>query len=221
MSSSAVRPVRVAIVNDYEIVVAGVAAVLAPYQDRIDIIELDSGTPVASDVDVILYDTFGQAQGDAVDVASLARNSARVLIFSWNVEPALVEKALAAGADGYVSKGLTSEGLVEAIEQVHAGETVVPTPDTIGDRFGRWPGEEHGLSPREAEVLALICQGLSNQDIGQRAFIGVNTVKTYVRTLYQKIGATNRAQAVLWGVAHGFQPDRVRRTLDEGAHPNG
>ena len=59
-------PIRVAIVNDYEIVVAGVAAMLAPHRDRVVVVELDSGLPVVSDVDVILYDTFGQVQGDAV-----------------------------------------------------------------------------------------------------------------------------------------------------------
>ncbi|WP_231123410.1 response regulator transcription factor [Nocardioides sambongensis] len=62
--------------------------------------------------------------------------------------------------------------------------------------------------------MALICQGLTNQEIGERAFIGVNTVKTYVRTLYRKVGVTNRAQAVLWGVEHGFQPDHTRHTLN-------
>ena len=58
-------PIRVAIVNDYEIVVAGVAAMLAPYRDRVNIVELDSGLPVVSDVDVILYDTFGQSRATA------------------------------------------------------------------------------------------------------------------------------------------------------------
>ncbi len=96
---------RVAVVNDYEIVVAGVAAVLARYPDRIDVVELDSGMPVASDVDVILYDTFGQAQGDALDVTALVRDSAKLLIFSWNVDEDLVRRALDLGACGYVPKG--------------------------------------------------------------------------------------------------------------------
>ena len=64
----AAGPIRVAIVNDYEIVVAGVAAMLEPYRDRVSVVELDAGLPVVSDVDVVLYDTFGQVQGDAMDL---------------------------------------------------------------------------------------------------------------------------------------------------------
>ena len=63
-----VRPLRVAIVNDYDLVVAGVAAMLAPHHERVAVVELDSNLPVVSDVDVILYDTFGQVQGDGVDL---------------------------------------------------------------------------------------------------------------------------------------------------------
>ena len=62
-------------------------------------------------------------------------------------------------------------------------------------------------------MLALICQGLSNQQITERAFLSINTVKSYVRTLYQKIGVESRTQAVLWGIDHGFRPDRVRHRV--------
>lgn len=203
-------PVRVAIVNDYELVVAGVAAVLEPYSDRVDVVELDSRMPVVSDVDVVLYDTFGQAQGDALDVTHLAPPESKILIFTWNLDLDLVQRARSAGVSGYVSKGASAEDLVEAIERVAAGEFVLPAHGGAPEEFGSWPGADLGLSAREAEVLALICQGLSNEEIGQRAFIGVNTVKTYVRTLYRKIGVANRAQAVLWGVEHGLRPDRAR-----------
>ena len=208
------EPVRVAIVNDYEIVVAGIAAVLAPFDERVRVVELDSRVSVRSEVDVVLYDSFGQVQGDAVDVRGiLADSGARLVVFSWNTEPELVARAIKAGAAGYVSKGSSAEQLVEAIERVADGEQV--QPETEGDGFGRWPGADLGLSAREAEVLALICQGLSNQDIAERAFIGINTVKTYIRTLYRKIGAGSRTQAVLWGMDHGFQPDRTRVVLED------
>lgn len=207
-------PVRIAIVNDYEIVIAGTAAVLAPFDARVRVVELDSRKPVMSDVDVVLYDTFGQPQGDAVDVrAVLDGSGARLLVFSWNTDTELVARAMRAGAAGYVSKGVTAEDLVTAIERVNAGEVVQPHGD--GDGFGRWPGDLHGLSAREAEVLALICQGLSNQDIAERAFLGINTIKTYIRTLYRKIGAESRTQAVLWGIEHGFEPDRLRVVIDD------
>ena len=208
MSSS--RPVRVAVVNDYEIVIAGIAKVLEPYSDRVKVVELDARRPVVSDVDVVLYDTFGQSQGGAMRIDQLLDGTTRLVVFSWNSDPELVAASLGIGASGYVSKGVDAAELVDAIERVHAGERVVPVDAAGGDRFGRWPGDEQGLSPREAEVLALICQGLSNQEITERAFIGINTVKTHIRTLYRKIGVTSRTQAVVWGHAHGFEPDRSR-----------
>jgi DNA-binding NarL/FixJ family response regulator len=205
-------PVRVAVVNDYEIVVVGIAGVLSAYADRVAVVELDSGLPVRAEVDVVLYDSFGQPQGEALDVAGIAgRSGARVVVFSWNTQPELVEQSLRAGAAGYVAKSVTGLELVEALERVHAGEAVTPGGAVESDgRFGQWPGDEEGLTPREAEVLALLCQGLSNQQICERAFLGMNTVKGYLRSLYLKIGVESRTQAVLWGVDHGFRPDRVR-----------
>ncbi len=207
-------PVRVAVVNDYEIVVAGIATVLAPFGERIDVVELDSGLPVAqTDVDVVLYDSFGQPQGADLDPAAILGDiKARLVVFSWNTDPHLIARSLAAGATAYVSKGVSGAELAEAIEAVHAGHQVTPLTQRMpeGADFGRWPGADHGLAPREAEVLALICQGLSNNEIAQRAFLGLNTIKTYIRSLYQKIGVDSRTKAVLWGIDHGFRPDRTR-----------
>lgn len=212
-------PIRVAIVNDYEIVVAGVAAMLAPHSDRITVVELDAGLPVITDVDVILYDTFGQVQGDAVDLPALVRESdARVVVFSWNVQPDLVRNAIAHGAAGYLSKALSAEQVVSGLEAVHQGETVTPpeSAPSVDRQPGDWPGREHGLSARESEVLALITQGLSNQEIAQRTYLSINSVKTYIRTAYRKIGVSRRAQAVLWGTRHGFEPDRTRSVSTDG-----
>jgi NarL family two-component system response regulator LiaR len=213
-------PIRVAIVNDYEMVVAGVAAMLAPHHDRVEVVELDSGLPVISDVDVILYDTFGQIQGDGVDLEDLVRGGrARVVIFSWNVHPELVAAAIGRGASGYLSKGLSAAEIISGIEAVHAGESIVParSADSVDrDAAGEWPGREHGLTAREAEVLALITQGLSNQEIAERTYLSINSVKTYIRTAYRKIDVTRRAQAVAWGMRHGFEPDRMRSVAPTG-----
>ena len=212
MSDSA-RPLRVAIVNDYEIVVAGVAAMLAPHHERVAVVELDSGLPVVSDVDVILYDTFGQVQGDGVDLEDLVQGSgARVVIFSWNTQPDLVERAIQKGAAGYLSKELSSQEVVEALEAVREGKIVTPpvSETAVHDAKGDWPGRDFGLTAREAEVLALITQGLSNQEIAERSYLSINSVKTYIRTAYRKIGVTRRAQAVVWGMHHGFEPTRTR-----------
>ena len=212
-------PIRIAIVNDYEIVVEGLAAVLAPYRDRVEVVELDSRMPVISDVDVLLYDTFGQVQGDSVDLDQLIQgdSGARVIIFSWNVQQDLVERAISHGASGYLSKSITAEELIKAVEAVHAGEQVmmpIGGADSSDQQLNAsWPGVDHGLSAREAEVVALITQGLSNQEIADRCYLSINSVKTYVRTAYRKMGVTRRSQAVLWGIAHGLSPDRSR-TID-------
>ena len=207
-------PVRVAIVNDYEIVIAGVAALLSRYQERVNIVELTAGQSVASDVDVVLYDTFGQTQGDGVDIADLVDGSdAKVAIFTWNLQPDLVERALAHGASGYLSKALTAEEIVDRLEAIHRGEVVAEMRPMPGEspEVGDWPGRRFGLTQRESEVLALITQGLTNQEIADRAYISINSVKTYVRTAYRKVGVSRRAQAVSWGMEHGFRPDRATR----------
>lgn len=204
-----------AVANDYAVVVAGVAAALAPYGDRVTVVELDSRMPLASKVDVLLYDTFGQIQADDIDLEEISQGLAeRVVAFTWNVQPDLVKRALEAGVAGYIAKSVTAEELVDLIERVHAGEQVVPQVDESVENFGTWPGREHGLTDREAEVLALITQGYSNDEIAKHVYLGINTVKTHIRKAYRKIGATRRAEAVLWGIDHGFRPDTERRIRD-------
>lgn len=211
----ATGPIRVAVVNDYEIVVAGVAAMLAPHHERVRVVEVDSRMPVLSDVDLVLYDTFGQVQGDVVDLDDLVQDTdARVVIFSWNLQGDLVARAIEHGAAGYLSKGMAATEVADALEAIHAGETVTPPSavDSVDRRAaGEWPGQEVGLTVREAEVLALITQGLSNQEIAEQSYLSINSVKTYIRTAYRKIGAIRRSQAVAWGMKHGFEPDRMRR----------
>src|SRR4051794_24985859 len=205
------HPIRLAIVDDYAVVVAGVAAFLAA--EHIDVVETGASQPVISDVDVVLYDTFGQIQGSGIDLEDFVRHSgAKVVIYSWNLEPGLIEQALERGARGYLSKVLTGPEIVAALERVMDGEIVVLTGDhetSVGGE-GDWPGRAAGLSSREAEVLALITHGLSNKEVADRAFISLNTVKSYIRSVYRKIGVASRTQAVLWGIENGFKPDTLR-----------
>ena len=208
---------RIAVGNDYEIVVAGIAAALRPYSERVVLVALDTRVPTISDVDIVLYDSFGRPQGDAFDPSLLASpNSPKVVVFSWNTQPRLVDRALDQGAAGYLAKSLTAEKIVTALERVHAGECVraLGHVDDGGDdgdvRRATWPARDHGLSEREAEVLALIVQGLSNQEIAQRCYLSINSVKTYVRTAYRKIGVSRRSQAVGWGLENGLDPDYSR-----------
>ena len=208
------HPLRLAIVDDYPVVVAGVASFLAA--ERIDVVETGAMTPVSTDVDIVLYDTFGQVQGVGIDLQDFVRDSrAKVVIYSWNLEPEMIEQAMAGGASGYLSKVLTGPEVVAALERVMRGEVVILTGEyeTSVGGAGDWPGRSAGLSPREAEMLALIAQGLSNQEIADRVFISLNTVKTYVRSAYRKIGVERRPQAVGWAVRNGFKPDTLR-TVD-------
>ena len=209
------RPLRLAIVDDYAVVVAGVASFLEA--ERIEVVETGATTPVISDVDVVLFDTFGQIQGVGIDLEDFVRNSggAKVVIYSWNLNRRLIEEALAGGASGYLSKVLTGPAIVRALERIMDGEVVVLSGDneTSVGAAGDWPGRAAGLSPREAEVIALITQGLSNQQIAERVYLSINSVKTYIRSAYRKIGVTNRSQAVIWGIDNGFRPDSLR-TLD-------
>jgi two-component system, NarL family, response regulator LiaR len=209
------RPLRLAIVADYAVVVAGVASFLEA--ERIDVVETGATTPVITDVDVVLFDTFGQIQGQGIDLEDFVRDSggAKVVIYSWNLTPELIEQALAGGARGYLSKVLTGPAIVKALERIMSGEIVVLAGDheSSADGAGDWPGRAAGLSPREAEILALITQGLSNQAIADRAYLSINSVKTYIRSAYRKIGVKSRTQALIWAIDNGFKPDRLR-TID-------
>ena len=208
------RPLRLAIVDDYAVVVAGVARFLA--SERIDVVETGASLSVLTDVDIVLYDTFGQVQGVGLDLQDFVRDSgAKVVVYSWNLKPEMIEQAMAGGARGYLSKVLTGPEVVAALERVMRGEVVIITGEneTSVGGVGDWPGRSAGLSPREAEMLALITQGLSNQEIADRVFLSMNTVKTYIRSAYRKIGVTRRSHALMWGVENGFEPDTLR-TVD-------
>ena len=102
------RPLHVALVDDYDVVVIGLAHLFDPYRDRIVIAELDTNQPVIDDVDVVLYDSFAQPEADHDDIDVLVANprARHVVVYTWNFHPALIESALAKGASGYLSKTL-------------------------------------------------------------------------------------------------------------------
>ncbi|BEP13375.1 response regulator transcription factor [Acidothermaceae bacterium B102] len=207
-------PITVALVDDYDVVLAGVAHMLSRYNDRVLVTELDANKPVKDPVDIALYDAFGQPESDQEEIAVLLANprAARVVVYTWNFHPSLVETALRMGVSGYLSKTLPARELVAALEAVHAGEIVVsdPPPRAHSAAGLDWPGKSEGLTDREAEILALITQGKSNAEVASLTYLSPNTVKSYIRSIYRRIGVTSRTQAVLWGVQHGFTPDHHR-----------
>jgi DNA-binding NarL/FixJ family response regulator len=206
--------IRLAIINDYEVVVRGLADMLRSATDEIEVVELDVHAPVGVPVDIALYDTFAQGQGDSPKVVELVESSnvTRVAVYTWNHDGRLVQRALAMGVSAYLSKTLSADDLVAALRAVHAGETVVsPAPDDRPLLQREWPGREEGLTAREAEVVALITRGYSNADIAEMASLSINSVKSYIRSSYRKMGVTSRTNAVLWGLDHGMgATDRLR-----------
>ena len=212
--------ISVALINDYEVVVRGLAAMLRAYRNRVAVVELDLNREVSTPVDVALYDTFASPQGDRNRVRSLSTNPliGKVVVYSWNTDDELVRAALANGAAGYISKGMSARELTAAIEGIHEGESqVYANPSSATIVAGDWPGREEGLTQREAEVLALITQGFSNDDIADLAHLSINSVKSYIRSCYRRIDVDSRTKAVLWGIEHGFRPDYARVTNPEPA----
>lgn len=211
---SRARPIKLALIDDYDIVIVGVAHMFDRYTERIEVVELDASKPLKTPVDIALYDAFAQPSTDHGDFARLTRGTraSRVVVYTWNFADRLVDAALANGAAGYLSKALPARQLVEALEAVHAGTVVIsPAPQAGRLTVGLdWPGRSEGLSERESEVLALIVQGCSNADISNQLCLSSNTIKTYVRSTYRKIDVSKRVEAVLWGIDHGFTVDHHR-----------
>jgi DNA-binding NarL/FixJ family response regulator len=207
-------PITVALVDDYDVVLVGLAHMLGAYRDRVAVAEIDANRPVSQDVDIVLYDSFAQPQADGDELRVLVENphAGRVAVYTWNFHPDLIESAIRKGARGYLSKTLPARDLVAAIEAIHGGTTVIsPAPGKSRAAPGfDWPGRSEGLTERESEILALITQGKSNAEVAATTYLSVNSIKSYIRSTYRKIRVKTRTQAVLWGVEHGFKPDHHR-----------
>ena len=113
MSSAPRRPITVALVDDYDVVVMGVANMLDRYRDRLVVAELDSTMPVEDTVDIVLYDSFAQPEADHEEIATLVANprARRVVVYTWNFHPDLIASAQQHGAHGYLSKTLPAREL--------------------------------------------------------------------------------------------------------------
>jgi DNA-binding NarL/FixJ family response regulator len=208
------RPLSIALVNDYDIVVTGIAHILQPYEDRVVIAELDTNTAVSDTVDIVLYDSFAQPESDHDEISVLIANprAHHVAVYTWNFHPDLINNARNQGVHGYLSKALPARDLITALEAINAGHIIIsdPPPRAHSINALNWPGQNEGLTDREAEILALITQGHNNAEIATLTHLSPNTIKTYIRSLYRKINVTSRTQAVLWGIHHGFTPDHHR-----------
>lgn len=213
------EPLSLRLLNDYEVVVAGLRAMLEPFGERVRVVEEDVRQVSERRVDVTLYDTFGRALADQRDLDELAADPATgtVVVYAWNTRETAGEPA---GLD-YVDKSLPAHELVAELERIAgraparggaargpAAPAPVETAARPAEPEGSWPGREHGLSVREAEVVALITQGRTNSEIAATLYLSLNSLKSYIRTAYRKMGVERRSQAVRWGIEHGMLPSR-------------
>jgi DNA-binding NarL/FixJ family response regulator len=206
-----VTPVTVAVVNDYELVVAGVATMLRPYRDRLVVLDRALERTPDRAVDVSLFDTYGAADGQIERIKVLADDpmSGTVVVFSFSTAPELVTASIGAGAAGFISKTVNARQLADAIVTVADGHRVVLTPAPHRHRDGDlgWPGRGRDLSARDSELLVLLRQGYTNREIAERLYLSENTVKTHLRRLFTKLGVSNRTQAAMVATEdHEFRP---------------
>lgn len=186
---------RVAVANDFELVVAGLAGMLQPFADRVEVADaLIVGRPVNTPVDLVLYDTFGRADRGMAALSELCNdpNVDRVAIYTAGPDHTIAEIALAGGAAAVLSKSAPADRLVDDLVRVAAGEVVVH--EEVSDDVD-YLGRDLGLSPRQAEIMGLVLEGLRNQEIADALFVEVNTVKTHLRKAYAVLGVRNRAEA--------------------------
>jgi two-component system, NarL family, response regulator LiaR len=188
---------RLAVVNDYEVIVAGVRAMLVPYSDRVEIVEFDIGQDPEQSVDVALFDAYGQPGLGLGRVRALAHNErvGAVAVYTWSLTKASRMAAYQAGARALIAKSLPAEALVESLQEVARGQ-IVETGGFRGAIEGPWPGSQWGLTARESETLALLATGMTNRAIAEALFVSENTVRTHLKAIFRKLPVTNRSQAV-------------------------
>ncbi len=218
------EPIRIALVNDYELTLTGLHRMLAPFAERVKVVEIDANATVTQPVDIALFDSFGFDQRMCQGVRALTDHWApdKVVLYTWVFTQETLDAAARAGVDGVLSKMMPAAKLVEALEAIHAGRMVVSRPVRVSKndeqaedpaRKHDWQGRKEGLSMREAEMISFICQGLTNDEIAGRTYLSANSVKSYIRNAYRKLGISRRAEAVKWGLQHNMLPDVSRKVL--------
>ena len=126
----------------------------------------------------------------------------RVLVLSMHSEQTLVRQALEAGARGYVLKGALDLDLAAAIKRIAAGERVID--ETLTGAEGAKRQRSRALSPREREVLQLICEGLTNRQIAERLSLSVNTVAVHRANIMSALDVHKTADLVVYAIQHGL-----------------
>lgn len=161
--------------------------------------------------DVVVYDVLALLEDGGRELAWLVRHSgAAVVAADRSLRPDLAARARALGAHTVVPLTASSSELAGAVRAaVAAAAAPRPVPAAPTEQH---LGADHGLTRRESDVLAGVARGLSNLEVAAEMHLSINSVKTYIRQAYRKIGATTRAQAVAWAILHGFSGREDART---------
>jgi DNA-binding NarL/FixJ family response regulator len=213
-------PLRIVLVDDHEMVVAGLKAMLTPFRGRVRVVGEAIGAEGALTVvtglapDIVLCDVRMQG-ASGLDLCRTLRErcpETKVVLLSVYDDEQYLFQALRAGAAGYLLKQVSGDELVRQLELAAGGVTVIDTTlagravDTAArlqsDEF--WPGARHGLTHRESEVLALVVTGLSNRGIAGKLVVSDETVKSHLRSIYRKLGVGDRTAAVATALREGI-----------------
>lgn len=205
------HPIRVMIVDDHAVVRSGLSAFLKVYND----LELagyarsgDEAVQLCGEVkpDVILMDLIMPGMDGAAATQAIRKVSpqTQVIILTTFKEETLVQKALRAGAIGYLLKDVQADELADAIRLAHSGQSILSPEITKALIHAATQPNSPGydLSDRENEVLALMVKGRNNTEISEQLVVSLSTIKHHVSHILSKLGATNRAEAVAIAVQH-------------------
>ncbi|HWZ57360.1 MAG TPA: response regulator transcription factor [Gemmatimonadaceae bacterium] len=199
---------RILIADDHAIVLEGLVAMLGRQTDMSVVAEATNGVDavelwLAHRPDVALID-LRMPRLDGVGVIEAIRRhhpGARIIVLTTYDTDEEVYQAMKAGARGYLLKDARREELLEVLRAVHAGEMRMPA--ALADRLARRISSD-ALTARELEVLASIARGQSNKEIGAELSISETTVKSHLKSIFEKLGATSRTDAVTAALRRGL-----------------
>jgi DNA-binding NarL/FixJ family response regulator len=188
----------VAVAGAGDIVTGGLRHILGQAPD-LEI--LDEFPHFGVHADVVLYDVVGMQHDNGVQLSKLvAERQGAILLVGRDLRPDLAARAMTLGAVGCISIEAPTSLVLSTIRAAATGRLDPDEHEPVP------LGDEAGLSVREVQILGDIVDGLANTEIAEKRGLSINTVKSYIRTTYRKIGVVNRPQAVSWGLRHGFDP---------------
>ncbi|HVM36609.1 MAG TPA: response regulator transcription factor [Actinomycetota bacterium] len=203
---------RVLITEDHKLVSQGLETMLS-MTDDIELVGVVDSGPSALDavkqneIDVVLMDVNLGAPMSGIEATRLIKEEnadTKVLILTMFTDPGTVAEAVKAGADGYLSKGASREAVAKAIHDVHAGRSVLD-PNVTEGIFGRISGKDpHALTDRELTVLQELSHGRSTREVAERIHVSEETVKTYLKQIFRKLGVHDRTEAVAEAFRRGL-----------------